>query len=80
MTEKELARQLRDRLQIRTLVPTDVLSQKTDREIILSYVTCSCCGRMEVKESELPAIIKHSSTAVDFFGHLDALRRARRGR
>ena len=77
MTETELAKELRERLLARSKEIANVVDmveekflnavwETSDCDMILSYITCSCCGERQVDDLELEAAIAEANSADEF--------------
>ena len=80
MTELELASNFRDRLIGNNLLTNEELSNISDRELIDSYITCSCCGAKKINNDDLRVAIKLANNAGQFLRIVDEFAEIRRYR
>jgi len=73
VTNKELARQLRERLRCRNIIADEVMRSVPDESVIESYATCASCGQREISEDTLRALIKEVRNEREFIDRLDQI-------
>jgi hypothetical protein len=73
MQKHELATQLRHRQYNYGQVDRSTIDALSDDDIIDSYITCSCCGKIQVNEQQLQSAIEIATDADSFFQICDAL-------
>lgn len=67
MLKSQLGNELRERQRKVKLVKRKIIDRMSDDEIIISYITCSCCGEPQVPLSDLGALITAATSADSFF-------------
>lgn len=72
MKSDQVADLLRQRLSRKGLVPDKVLYGVSDAALIISYVTCSCCGQRIASAVSLSRPIGNARSLDDFDSFVDA--------
>ncbi len=77
MLKANLAGELRQRQYKLGQVSKELVDSLTDDQIIDSYITCSCCGKKQVDEVQLPQIITVVKNADQFFAVCNAMAKSK---
>lgn len=72
MTKTSLAKCLRARQLTKGLVSPELLEAISDDALILSYVTCSCCGNVQVTTTQLRGVIERATDDENFLAICDS--------
>ena len=79
MSIHKLAEALRQRQYEQAVIPKETIAALSDKQIILSYLTCSDsdCGRQEIPYEKVEQYVGAFQTADDFLDYLDSVARAK---
>ena len=73
MKKKEVADAIRLHLTLKELLPTDILEERSDDEIIEAFITCPDCDEKTIDDETLAEIIRDSKTIEGFFALIEVL-------
>lgn len=73
MKKEDLADMLRQKQLKLGIAPKDLINALSDDQIILCYITCSCCNERLVTDEKLPRIINKAKDVEDFFRLCDSV-------
>jgi hypothetical protein len=76
MDKHVLAQQLRQRQNAHGHLPRHFIDAVSDKDIIDSYITCSCCGEKQVTPQQLEVAIAQARDAYHFLTICDEHARA----